>query len=381
MEVNFPLENAIFSDTAHIYYKEGKQKIALKENVLWPNIAALWHMNNDWTDTKDGNNGTGYGGVTFTTDSKLGSHAGLFDGIDDYVSQPLDLAKDAGFSKISIEAWIYAEDDGVDEPNFVIEYFKPGIDSRRFIYVRPVSNWICFALGNTGYAGNFNLWGQWVHVVMTGDGSTIRGYVNGNYVPIIAGSDSYIDASGTGWIPDIGRAKSSADRYFKGRIDELIIYNKVLSESEISERYNNGAGEELWTYSRAGETATLAQVNLRTSYVINETDFLIPCNTLGEQGVVQGRRKIDGGTWSPWVNLVLIENHERAFANTGSFEAQLIDLDIKLNSDGLQECSIGRPRIKNLIPPMPFQLPGEIVDISTIYEIIDISTKYEVIEI
>jgi len=350
IEVNFPLEGAVFSDSTHITHIEGKQKIALVESSLWQDAAAVWHMNNDWLDARGANHGTPYGGVTFTISSQLGSHAGLFDGIDDYVSQPLDLAKDAGFSKISIEVWIYAEDDGVDEPNFVIEYFKPGTNSRRFIYVRPVSNWICFALGSTGYAGNFNLWGQWVHVVMTGDGSTIRGYVNGNYVPIIAGSDSYTDASGTGWIPDIGRAKSSADRYFKGRIDELIIYNRVLSEDEIAERYNNGVGAELRPYSAAGETATLAQVDLGASHTINEVDFLIPCNTRDETGTVQARRKLDKGTWGSYVNLVLIKDYERAFASTGSFTARYIDLDVKLVSDGNQACAIGRPRIRNFTP-------------------------------
>jgi len=212
---------------------------------FWDSAQAVWHMNNDWTDAKGDNDGIGHGGIVFTINSKLGSHAGLFDGIDDYVSQPLDLAKDAGFSKISIEAWVYAEDDGIDEPNFIIEYFDGVGNTRRYIHVRPVSNKIGFALGSSGYLGNFNLWNQWVHIVMTGDGSTIKGYINANYVPLVAGSDNYYDNSGTGWIPDIGRAKSSADRYFKGRIDELIIYNRVLSESEISERYNAGIGKEL----------------------------------------------------------------------------------------------------------------------------------------
>lgn len=74
-----------------------------------------------------------------------------------------------------------------------------------------------------------NFLNKWVHVAATYDGSTIKLYINGNLEASVNAafsiqsntSDLIIGASGTG-----------TDR-FNGSIDEVIIHNKALSESEI----------------------------------------------------------------------------------------------------------------------------------------------------
>ncbi|MBU1524734.1 MAG: hypothetical protein KKG50_08775, partial [Candidatus Omnitrophica bacterium] len=48
-------------------------------------LVGLWHMNNDWIDSSGNLNHGTPSGATFVIPGKLGSHAGKFDGVDDYV--------------------------------------------------------------------------------------------------------------------------------------------------------------------------------------------------------------------------------------------------------------------------------------------------------
>ena len=46
-----------------------------------------WPMDNSWADlSRNGNDGSAGNGAAFTTEPKIGTHAGNFDGVDDYVS-------------------------------------------------------------------------------------------------------------------------------------------------------------------------------------------------------------------------------------------------------------------------------------------------------
>src|SRR3989304_4399693 len=74
--------------------------------AITDNLISDYHMNNDaWVDSWGTNEGTATGAI-FSTSSKLGSHAGSFDGTDDYV-----LVKNNSIvSKLanhSISAWVY----------------------------------------------------------------------------------------------------------------------------------------------------------------------------------------------------------------------------------------------------------------------------------
>jgi len=74
----------------------------------------------------------------------------------------------------------------------------------------------------------------WNYIAVTYDGATIQTYVNGR----LAGSGAELGAnlcSGAPFI--IGSWWQNDPYYFNGNIDELRIYNRVLSSSEISQLY------------------------------------------------------------------------------------------------------------------------------------------------
>lgn len=82
---------------------------------------------------------------------------------------------------------------------------------------------------------------QWVHGLYTHDATTntLQTYIDG--VPLLSASYTESDLRTiTGF--HIGTYRSATDRWFDGLIDEVAIWDRVLSSGEIAQLYNNGSG-------------------------------------------------------------------------------------------------------------------------------------------
>ena len=98
--------------------------------------------------------------------------------------------------------------------------------------------------------------GEWVHLTFTGNSEGVNLYVNGEYSGhldvVMNGPANRIGANSASGLADMG--------YMKGSVDDLQIYNSVLSEEEIAEMMEDpyGFGEEAyWTMNEGeGETIT-----------------------------------------------------------------------------------------------------------------------------
>jgi len=89
-------------------------------------------------------------------------------------------------------------------------------------------------------AGSISL-NTWTHVACTYDGSNVRVYKDGVQV----GSTSKTGTlAATNDVAVIGQneAGTSVDRHWPGRIDEVRIYNRALSQSEIQQDMNTPIG-------------------------------------------------------------------------------------------------------------------------------------------
>ena len=88
--------------------------------------------------------------------------------------------------------------------------------------------------GTINFPGNTALSsGTWYHVVATYDGTTGKVYLDGTVDTSVTFSADTMNASGAGL--QIGSYVSSG--YFEGIIDEVRIYNKALSLSEVQQNY------------------------------------------------------------------------------------------------------------------------------------------------
>jgi len=127
-----------------------------------------------------------------------------------------------------------------------------------------------------------------VHFVLTRDLATrtLRAYKNGNFVNFATWSSNYDPVATNNYTLKIGRGYLSND--FRGVIDEVRIYNRVLSESEINEHYqgiyNNeanliglwhfdeGSGQVVSDSSNYGNNGSLGSTNISD---VNDPTWII----------------------------------------------------------------------------------------------------------
>lgn len=80
--------------------------------------------------------------------------------------------------------------------------------------------------------------GSWSLLTGTFDGTTMRFYINS---VLFATTATQTDLDATTGPLRIGQQKTGAGRWFNGSIDDVRVYNRALSGSEITALYTNGA--------------------------------------------------------------------------------------------------------------------------------------------
>lgn len=207
-------------------------------------LVSWWAGEGNTLDYVGGNNGTLQGSVTFVP-GQVGQAFGL-NGTNAYVNIASSPAlKPTG--PFSVEGW--ANYDGFTGNAGTIaakgQDVENAIDWALVIdatqKLRPLLNvggsWVAFNCASTLATG------VWYHVAMVYDGSNLRGYVNGL-------QDGAVSASGTvqttdypfriGAYAPINGIGSKA--YLAGRVDEVSVYNRALTASEIHAIYSAGGG-------------------------------------------------------------------------------------------------------------------------------------------
>jgi hypothetical protein len=196
-----------------------------------------------YDDTSNSNDGS-ITGATWTGDGISGS--GLsFDGSGDSV----DVADDASLNitkELSIEMWIkpaVTYDSSLSDNVVLMDRHRSaGTDS----YIFLINSDGRLHLGSSG--GNIQStrtsWtaGTWYHIVGTyrDNGGSYSGelYVNGVAEPLSV--DNYDAMAGGSQV--IGIGGSDEFENFNGDIDEVVIYKRALTATEVQERYAEGAG-------------------------------------------------------------------------------------------------------------------------------------------
>ena len=206
--------------------------------------------------------GSGYGnhgaihGATWATG--ISGYALELDGVDDYV-EVFDSPGLNPTNAITLEAWYkptiswsgHGNDPVIDKGYGAYKepYFQyhlgvrgdqyPGVvtplDFEFDVAAGGVWNWL-----NCGTSHSWSF-GNWYHLVGTCDGSTMKLYVNGNLI-----DSKSVSGTITNYEKSVYFGKHTnphADVYLPGLIDEIRIYSRALTASEILNHYNNpGSG-------------------------------------------------------------------------------------------------------------------------------------------
>jgi len=202
-----------------------------------PSGVAYWTFDNadtsgsTATDVWGGNDGTINGattGVSGANDQYTTNEAYRFDGTDDDVNVGDTLPHGAPGQEVTAAAWI-----NLDSVTDEAVIGSPGN------WVMRIENGQVFwrtSGGNNGGDGSNLSTGTWFHVVVTWDaGSNSVAYVDGSQTDNTSFGDTS-DENEDFFIGDNGQGV-----YFDGEIDDVRVYDKVLSSSEVSDLYSTGS--------------------------------------------------------------------------------------------------------------------------------------------
>lgn len=198
------------------------------------------------------NNGTLSGPVSCADRNGSISNAYKFDGINDYIEVPNSPSLNPT-NAITVSAW-YKTTPFVGSGNdgLVNKAFSSHVDPYYQYHLGVCGNnyWngrsgfgFSISLNDTykavGSGSDFYELYKWYHVVGTYDGSSIKLYVNGSLINSIAASGSMKDYGSNLFI---GRQRNKSEYYnttyyVPGSIDDVRIYNRALSATEISNLY------------------------------------------------------------------------------------------------------------------------------------------------
>lgn len=199
-------------------------------------LISYWPAENDANDAMGVNNGVA-NGATYVPGRVV--QAFSFDGSDDYINVPDSASLDIT-SELTIDAWV--KPNGIGVGNGIIVMKNP---LKYGLVWLPSTQKISFSLDIGGWSDYVSTStvpvGQWSHVVGTYDSSNVRIYING-----------ILDVE----IPKTGSIATSTENLtfgkrtdlteiFNGLIDEIKIYNRVLSASEIAGLYESVPPESL----------------------------------------------------------------------------------------------------------------------------------------
>ncbi|CAG0951391.1 MAG: hypothetical protein OIN86_08545 [Candidatus Methanoperedens sp.] len=157
-----------------------------------------------------------------------------FDGVNDYVDVGNGSSLNITGNQISLEAWIYPK--SFSESYIISKFNGDNVTSGYNLLISDGS--IYFRLGEKEFAPLHKMSNNtWYHIVAVYDGSNMKIYKNG---VALYGSTSYSGNIDTNYYNvTIGQRALDKTYRWNGYIDEVKIYNRALSASEILTNFNN----------------------------------------------------------------------------------------------------------------------------------------------
>ena len=216
--------------------------------MLGPNYA-----NNHGTFSGSNNHGTLQNGPTTGVAGKIGE-ALSFNGSAQYVNVPDNNALDP--SQITIAAWVKIPVAPTTNGNIVAKGNNSGYRLR--ISNSGVVVWFdrgCTNCLSTTQTVPLN---QWTHIAVTGDATGLRIYIDG----VLSASNAVAYGTPNTTSALLVGAETAYNEYFNGTIDDVRVYNRALSVSEVSTLYNLGSVNNglagYWTFDNANISGATA---------------------------------------------------------------------------------------------------------------------------
>jgi len=268
--------------TFYMYYGNSGATTTSSASDTYFSPVSMYYLDGNTNDAVGSNDGTN-NGATPTT-GKIG---GAYDFNNDYIDiSPISSSN----SDFTASVWFY-ENSNSNTLNGALSFGQnTGVSYEKMFSINSQRIYFRYKSGSGheeldySLSGNLN---QWYHVVITKSGNTLTFYVNGNQVA--TKTDSDIGSMGFfNWhYKNIGKAEwndngGNKNFYFDGIVDEVGIWDKALTSTQISDLYQQTAP----TYTVGSEESNSKYFNK-----YSHAEILIAGNKITKLGT--GRIKID----------------------------------------------------------------------------------------
>jgi hypothetical protein len=221
-------------------------RVGIRRPSIFNGLLAYYRADGTANDQLGNYNGTLVNGATYGV-GKIGQGFS-FDGVNDTVNLGNVLNND-GTQAMSWSMWV----NFASSPSFDALIAKYNAGTGYYITMTN-TNRVQFGIGQTltsnairVFSSNVLSINTWYHVVATYDGSKlangIKIYINNSNTTLTTNYDTFTGSSINSQIVQFGRA-GLGGTHFNGIMDEIAIYNKELTPSEITQLYNEGNGKQ-----------------------------------------------------------------------------------------------------------------------------------------
>lgn len=213
---------------------------------LTTGLVGYWKLDGSANDATGVNNGSISGTATVET-GKIGSAYYFAPYPSSYISIANSTSLNIQGNTISLSAWVKSTSGGTQ---MIVSKFS-GVGTHTDPYFQynlqllqgsSLFPRFFLSIGGTAYyAANNTIsinHNQWYHIAGTYDGTTMRLYLNGSQIATTAVTGNIKSYSTPVYISKNGALGET----FIGNIDEVGIWNRTLSASEVSQLYNSGNG-------------------------------------------------------------------------------------------------------------------------------------------
>ena len=240
----------------------GKTLIFPEVTSLKTNLLSCWEFNeisgtvlNDLHGSKDFTNV----GATIKATGHLGRSYN-FDGTSDRCEYNSFNNLLSPQSNHSISMWFKKIADTADNTNELMGkyYSSTGLRIYTFDTIKSthatLPNYLRYSYYDTSnvgttcqYAPGSDIWiGNWMHVVFTRAGSSMKLYVNGDEVATASGGNGNMQQTTNTAVEDmiggVSKSTTTPDSFTNAYIDQTAVWSKALSADEIYALYNGGIG-------------------------------------------------------------------------------------------------------------------------------------------
>lgn len=251
-------------------------------------LVGWWPGDGFTYDIVNGNNGALINSATYN--SGMVDQSFSFDGIDDYVSIPDNPLWTLGDEDFTIDLWAYFNSIPFRAP--LVDHNEGGGETNKWVFWydemghrEPYGPALRFHI-NSPSMGPLDPvtfpWlpniGEWYHLGITRDGDDYTLFINGQAVITETDNHTIPDA-----VVNLSFGQSEWSYFFDGMIDEIELFNRALTSSEMKSIFEAGSKGKFKTVSICHKPCTPAQKQLVVPIQALEAhlqhgDFVGPCS-------------------------------------------------------------------------------------------------------